>query len=359
MNEETAKDNLSPRVYTVEFSKMGGFYLSMTKDLLEVPKRIYGNSLTRVKKCIDTYRDRTASTGILLTGDKGTGKTLLMSLLANKVITDLGLPVILVKDAYAGSQFTSFIEDIGECCLIFDEFGKMYESSDRHVGEGKVSQQELLSLMDGVDKTKRMFIFTENSQLDINEFMMNRPSRIYYHFKYKKLDESSIVGYCEDHGRSKEVIKDIIDISRRSRVFSFDMLQSIVEEQKRYEQSVEEVVQDLNIDLREESGAMIEIQKIIERETEKEMIISKSPFVQKPEGQYGGTYVYFKPDEVSENKNVKRAESDDDDDDNYVYIRLSDMAYESNGQVVYQTDKYLVVAKDVPQRNLNLSDLLL
>ena len=207
MNEETALDYLPAKIYTLKYDDFSGFFLEITKDILELPEKIYGKTMERVNKCLQTYQERTASTGILLTGDKGTGKSLLMSLLANEAIDKLELPVILIKDAFNGTKFVSFIESLGECCLVFDEFGKMYVSDDRHTGDNEVPQKALLSLMDGVDKTKRLIIMTENHEFDINEFMLNRPSRVYYHFRYRKLDEESIVGYCNDHDVDKKITK--------------------------------------------------------------------------------------------------------------------------------------------------------
>jgi polynucleotide 5'-kinase involved in rRNA processing len=116
MNEETALDVLPPKIYTVRFHQLMGYYLEITKDRLEMPVKIYGTVEARVSKCVKTYMERSTSTGILLTGDKGTGKSLLMSMLANAVIDALNMPIILIKDAFTGTQFTSFIETIGECC---------------------------------------------------------------------------------------------------------------------------------------------------------------------------------------------------------------------------------------------------
>lgn len=358
INEETALDNLPAKIYTVNYDKFIGFYLDITKDKLTLPTKIYGKVQDRVDKCIASYIDRPQSTGILLTGDKGTGKTLLMSTLANQVISQLNIPVILVTQPFAGGDFKAFIEDIGECCLVFDEFGKMYSANDRHHNEGEVPQKELLSLMDGLDKTKRMFIMTENSQIDVNEFMLNRPSRIYYHFKYNKLDEDSIKGYAIDKGVSAAVLKDIVDLSRRSRIFSFDMLQSIVEEHLRFGTAVEDCIVDLNIDIRENTDDMVEILKVVDKATEEEREVYETPFIQRPTDY---TYVRIKPNKPARKNatlNAIKTQApkevqdilEDIQDDPYeeFYINDSDLAYEEAGQLIYDTEEYTVVAKVVP-----------
>lgn len=359
LNNETALDTLPPKVYTVEHNPLEGFYLRIAKNRLELPGKIYGKTPARVQKCIDTYIDRTASTGILLTGDKGTGKSLMMSLLANQMIETQNLPVLIIKQAYAGSQFENFIESIGECVIVFDEFGKMYESNNRHA-DGEVPQSALLSLMDGIDKTKRMFILTENSELDINEFMLNRPSRVYYHFKYRKLDEESIIGYCTDHTVPADFTKDLVDLSRRTRVFSFDMLQTIVEEHLRYGEPLSAITDELNIDTREDMGAMIEVLKVVEKENNVECELFEPGNVAKPEGSYGYTYIKIKSGQIEEvtqgtGKGKKKNKQPAEDQFEEIYIQDSDLAYESAGQLVYETDEYTVVAKDVPRIRSNYS----
>ena len=366
LNEDLLLDQLPARIYSVQFNALTGFYLQTVKDELETPGTIYGNTVARVNKCIETYVTREASTGILLTGDKGTGKTLLMSVLANTMIDELNLPVILIKEAYAGNQFTSFIETIGECVLVFDEFGKMYAAGDRHNNQDDVPQKALLSLMDGVDKTKRMIILTENSEIDINEFMLNRPSRIYYHFKYKKLDESSVVGYCEDHKVKKAITTEIIELARRSKIFSFDMLQSIVEEHLRFDCAIEDLTADLNIDTREDRGAMMEVIKIVDRKTNEERKVFGSPHVVKPSMH---NYVYIKVANENENaqpgllaslpdlshtsdefkKAMTQAAEAVSEEEGYdeIYVRDSDLAYEKENKLVYETEEYVFVAKTV------------
>jgi SpoVK/Ycf46/Vps4 family AAA+-type ATPase len=362
LNEDQIIDNLPPKVYTVRHNPLTGFYLDTTTDLLELPEKIYGITKARADKCIATYRSRPMTTGILMTGDKGTGKSLLMSVLANKAIQELNLPVVLIQEGYTGVEFTTFIESMGECVLVFDEFGKMYAADSRH-NENKPPQSALLSMMDGVDKTKRMFIFTENSQLDVSDYMLNRPSRVYYHFKYKKLDEASVLGYCKDKNVSLEISKDIIDLARRLRIFSFDMLQSIVEEHLRFDCPIDELKTELNIDTTEDRGAMIEIVKIVERSSGKERELFGQKKITKPTAPYGYTWIKVVNNSVSlptlekalqacagsKSQPVEEVEASEEDENQYDEFSIEDkqLAYSDGTKLVYETDDYIVIAQDV------------
>ena len=345
LDEERILDTLPPKVYAMKFHPQKGFYLDSLKDQLELPSKIYGETKARVDKCIKTYRGRSDSTGILMTGDKGTGKTLLMSLLCNKVIRDLNLPVILIREGFEGDNFTSFIESLGECALVFDEFGKMYGANERHEGP---LQKSLLSLMDGVDKVKRLLILTENNEIDINDFMLNRPSRIFYHFRYHKLEEASILGYCSDLKVGKKATSDIIELSRQCRIFSFDMLQSIVEEHLRFESPVKNVITDLNIDLREEYSPDIEILKVVIKATGHECEVYGSPIISEPDN-YG--YVKIQAD-------GELVEADEDEEYYEFSISRDQIVYSAGDQTIYETAKYTVATKPVIKPVANYKEML-
>ena len=350
MNEETTLDKLPAQVYTVKYSQLTGFYLGMYKDKLELPDKIYGNTQERVDRCITSYKERSASTGVLMTGDKGTGKTLLMSLLANTVIEQLDQPVLLINEPYSGSQFLDFIESVGECCLVFDEFGKMYSSNSKVSDDNMPKQNSLLNLMDGVDKTKRLIIITENREYDINEFMLNRPSRVYYHFRYKKLDEASIIGYCDDNGIDKNTTEDILELSRRSRLFSFDMLQSIVEEHKRFSITVDEVAQFLNVDLSESIVENVEIVKVFDKKDNIVRSIIGDKIIQLSQGT---TYLKLTP--------LEGADKDDYSDNefyDYVGIHPNSKVYETNDSTIYENDDFRVIVRDAPTYKVSYANAL-
>ena len=350
LNEDTILDKLPAQIYSIAFHPMLGFSLNIVKKTLETPEKIYGKTISRADKCIKTYQTRSASTGILMTGDKGTGKTLQMAVLANKVIKELNLPIIMVTEPHSGAQFTNFIQDIGECCLIFDEFGKMYKSASRSITEADSEapmQSSLLSLMDGVDKTKRMIILTENSEYDVNDFMLNRPSRIYYHFKYKKLEEESILGYCEDKEVNKIITEDILELSRKSKLFSFDMLQSIVEEYLRFGSPIKEIIADLNIDISEADIDKKQILKIINKKTEEELEIYGSGIVEGIDEQ-GACVLY------------KHTPTDDRDSREFleIYVEGHQLMYKKGNQSIYETEDYQILTKDLSTKQQNYSMIM-
>ena len=240
-NEDQAVDKLPPAVYSVHNAPFRGYYLSCVSDTFELPPKLFGNIEQRIEKCLRAFSERHGSTGVLLTGHKGTGKTLLMSALANEAMKRFDIPTIMVREAHHGEGFESFMRLIGPCVVLFDEFGKHYDKSEE--------QARLLSYFDGIDKTKRLNVVTENQQYDLNAFLLDRPGRALYHFKYRKLDEESVRGFCEASDLPADRLDELISIYHRTSTFTFDMLQNIVAETKRTGESIKSALKDMNIDL--------------------------------------------------------------------------------------------------------------
>lgn len=322
-NEDNTLDSLTPNIYSINHSPITGFYLSILKDKLTVPDKLYGNLTKRVDKCIHTYKSKTSSTGILLTGDKGTGKSLMLSLISNQALTELKLPVLVINEAYRGEEFNTFLSNIGECVIVIDEFAKMYPDSKEY----DINQNSLLSLFDGIDKTKKMFILSENSEFDISEFFINRPSRIHYHFKYTKLDEASIQDYCIDQDVSVDFTNSVIEVSRRMLQFSFDILQAIVDEHQRFDESVEDILLDLNISSSKANQVVLKVKKIIKDGVECDI--------------YGPTI-------VEEESCIRFVEPGSTDEDSYkpeLYLDNSDIVYNANKTRIYEMGSFKVVTE--------------
>ena len=77
-------DVLPTGTYTVKFDKMNGcFYLEQI-DGFEIKGKIYGDTVKRADRILNSFNDRPATTGVMLTGEKGSGKTLLAKMLSIK-----------------------------------------------------------------------------------------------------------------------------------------------------------------------------------------------------------------------------------------------------------------------------------
>lgn len=240
-DENMVHEKLKPAVYSVGFNKMTGFFLNKKGDRLPTPDRLYGSVKSKVNKIMKSYQSSEGSFGVLLSGDKGSGKTMTSSLTANECIDKLNLPVILVEDSFEGSGFVDFITKLGECVIFIDEFGKKF--NDR---EGE--QTSLLGLFDGTSSGKRMVVLTENNTQSINPYIMNRPGRVHYHFRHEKIEEDIIREYCESFDIDPIMIDDIVLRRDSSYEFSFDVLQAIVVEYTRFGGSISEICDDLNIE---------------------------------------------------------------------------------------------------------------
>lgn len=339
-NPEQSKDTLIPAVYNVSYSEFLGYFMTFVKDKFEVPSVVFGNFNKRLDKVINTFNCRDTSTGVLLTGDKGSGKTMLTELISNKMI-DSGIPVILVNEAFAGEEFNKFISDIGVCVIIFDEFAKVYNRE----------QESLLTLLDGTLSGKRLVFLTENNHFNVNEFFINRPGRIFYHFEYSKLDEDTISEYC-DYYNVSEVKQDIIDMSRLTTTFSMDILKALVDEYKRYKEPVSVIVKDLNIHTRK-SEPTLEIHSV--KSKSGELLKFKPKEYSEQSFRLGNGYfsaTVYTNDQNSNNvssSSVDAKYDDSDGDTDYFEFSIADVIYEDLNQIIVQTNKYkLLLKKNIP-----------
>jgi len=239
--QKDLKDLIPPGVYQVNEMPFGGpIYLKRTDDF-NMPKKLYGETVKMSERIMNTHLSRETSTGILLVGEKGSGKSLLAKHLSVSAIAK-GWPVITITSPWHGDKFVAFLESIKqECVVLFDEFEKVYDSE---------TQERMLSLFDGLTNTKKMFILTCNKKEKIDENMINRPGRIYYNITFGGLSPEFIEEYCNDKmaPRDQQKIDEIVGISYLFNAFSFDMLQAFVEERNRYpNDDFDEIMRLLNV----------------------------------------------------------------------------------------------------------------
>lgn len=226
----TEREDIPAGVYSVEFNPMAGWYLEQAPAPSR-PKRLYGDVADRATRILNSYVDRLKTpgknTGVLLSGNKGSGKTMLSAEVAVAAI-ESGFPVLLIESGITDPSFFKFLNSITQpCVVLIDEFEKKYKDDEE--------QNALLGLLDGINAGGKLFVLTSNKSF-VSEFLMSRPSRIFYHYRYDKLDEATIQGYCDDNllEESKHQFDNIKTLWDFSTDFNFDVLQCLVEELNRY-----------------------------------------------------------------------------------------------------------------------------
>jgi hypothetical protein len=223
--------------YTVGFDKMTGQFFLEKIDNFEIKGKLYGNTTRHANRILNTFLDRPAATGVMLTGEKGSGKTLLTKQISVDAMSR-GIPTIAINQPWCGENFNAFIQMIDQpTVILFDEFEKVYDRED---------QEKMLTLLDGVYPSKKLFLITTNDKWRVNEHMRNRPGRIYYMIDFKGLDAEFIREYCEDCLKDKRHIDTICRLASVFNQFNFDMLKAMVEEMNRYGETPQEVMALLN-----------------------------------------------------------------------------------------------------------------
>lgn len=226
--------------YEVAFSQMMGFSLVSHNDPETNEEKIYGATNTKVEKILRGFQNANRNFGVILSGRKGVGKSLFARQLALRA-KDFNLPLILVSEYTPGiSNFLSSIEQ--EVIVLFDEFEKTFADQD-----GRSPQEEMLSLFDGIDCGKKLFVVTCNVVNKLNDYLINRPGRFHYHFILGSPTADEIREYITDKLviSDDDVIKRILQFAVATNV-TYDILRAIVFELNNG-YSIEETLMDLNI----------------------------------------------------------------------------------------------------------------
>lgn len=240
----TTYSRLPAKTYIIRFEKMLGFYLDEYADIAVNEDKVYGEHIQKVEKVLRSYEQIDRNLGVILSGSKGIGKSMFAKLLSVEALKR-DIPVIIVDKYISG--IAAYIGTIDQSVMVlFDEFDKTF--GDVKVSEGEVeAQAALLGLFDGITSGKKLFVITCNDIRKLNDFIVNRPGRFHYHFRFEYPSAEEIRTYlCDklDEAYYNE-IERIIAFSRKVDL-NYDCLRAIAFEINNGE-SFQSAVGDLNI----------------------------------------------------------------------------------------------------------------
>jgi hypothetical protein len=189
---------------------------------------------------------------------------------------EYNIPTVVINQALSGERFNTFVQSIQQpTVFLFDEFEKVYAGKDDEFGGSNPHQDAMLTLLDGTYTTKMLFILTTNNKNRVSTYMRNRPGRIFYVIDFAGLSADFIREYCNDKVQDKTKIPQIVAVAALFEAFSFDMLQALVEEMNRYDETPGQVLDFLNVRPEFTRGTNYLIQKLV---VDGEVILPESKF---------------------------------------------------------------------------------
>ena len=170
-------DLIPGKVYDLSYDRYSGDDIFKENGELALPKKIYTSKKDDFfrKRILNYFNNSfTDTTGVLMAGTKGTGKTLQAKVIAR----DSNLPIVIVDPGYPENRLIKFFKQINTpICILFDEVDKAFQT------------EKMLDFLDGLQKTsKKLVIMTCNNLGKVSEFLQDRCSRIRYLRKYAAED---------------------------------------------------------------------------------------------------------------------------------------------------------------------------
>ena len=195
-------DKLPAAFYEVLFNPKAGYALKQAEPL-KMTEKAYGSHPEKIEKVMHHFRSVSRNAGVILSGNKGIGKSFFAKSLAIHAVEE-GYPVLIVTDNTPALPW--FINSVQqEVVILMDEFDKTFPKE----GEAPTTQENMLSLLDGLSTGKKLFIVTCNELNKMSEFVVNRPGRFHYHFRFENPSRSEMELYLKD--KVKEFLSNPAD----------------------------------------------------------------------------------------------------------------------------------------------------
>ena len=255
-------DLIPGKVYDLSYDRYACDDIFKENGDLSLPSKVYTSKKDEFfKKRVLTYFNNafTDTTGVMLAGTKGTGKTIMAKVLAK----ESNLPIIIVDPQYPEHRLIKYFKQISTpVCILFDEVDKSFDT------------EKMLDFLDGLQKTsKKLVIMTCNNLHKVSEYLQDRCSRIRYLRKYTTDDNLEFLDVLiKDMG-----IKNVEEVSKFCRenikLLSMDNIVAFLNEIKMLEDediTLEEIISVMNIDHVQSKGTYSEEEPIDEDDEDDE-----------------------------------------------------------------------------------------